>query len=181
MPLTIDIAPLTSTPTTREESIGTDWCAERLGPVYRPVGDSLAVHVKVSRVADLVEASGRVTGRFAFDCSRCAAEAELSVDAEFEHHFVGAGQLDAGGEDDDGFDADPDVSEHDGARVDIEEIAIQHVLLALPEAPMCAEDCKGLCPVCGTDRNRESCSCALPKSADSRWAGLSQIKIDPKG
>ena len=50
------------------------------------------------------------------------------------------------------------------------------VLLELPYAPVCREDCKGLCPVCGVDRNRESCSCNTER-IDPRLAVLKELQF----
>ena len=52
-----------------------------------------------------------------------------------------------------------------GAELDLREALREHVVLATPQYPVCREDCKGLCPVCGGDRNRVACQC---KSEDRR-------------
>jgi uncharacterized protein len=47
-------------------------------------------------------------------------------------------------------------------------------LAALPEVPikrLCRPDCRGICPVCGADRNLESCECS-PAARDARWDAL---------
>jgi len=46
---------------------------------------------------------------------------------------------------------------------------------SLQMKPLCSEDCKGLCPVCGVNRNRESCDCEKP-ARDTRWNVLDEIK-----
>ena len=43
--------------------------------------------------------------------------------------------------------------------IDPEEIAVTDLLLELPTKMLCREDCKGLCPVCGCDRNETECDC----------------------
>ena len=48
-------------------------------------------------------------------------------------------------------------------------------MLAAPLKALCEEGCKGLCPVCGRNRNRETCECA-PPVADARWAELGKIR-----
>ena len=48
------------------------------------------------------------------------------------------------------------------------------MLLELPLAPLCSEDCQGLCPVCGANRNTEPCDCA--PVADPRWAALDALR-----
>ena len=49
------------------------------------------------------------------------------------------------------------------------------MLLAVPLKALCREDCKGLCPGCGRNRNRESCDCAA-LARDARWAALGKIR-----
>jgi uncharacterized protein len=45
----------------------------------------------------------------------------------------------------------------------------------LPMKPLCRDDCRGLCPVCGIDRNRHSCRCTR-EWEDPRLAALKQLK-----
>ena len=46
-----------------------------------------------------------------------------------------------------------------GYRVDIDKAIFDNLILNLPMRPICSEDCKGLCPICGQDRNKSSCEC----------------------
>lgn len=180
MALALQIAGLTPAPKTVESTVGMDWCAERLDGVFTAVGTTMAATVTAERHAEVVQVHGRVTARFSCACSRCAEPVELPVDVSFDHHFVGPGQLDAGG-DDDGeagvLDSDPDVSEHDGAVVALDDLCIEHVILALPDVPLCAEDCLGLCPQCGTNRNLESCTCVAASERSSPWAKLAEVRL----
>jgi len=59
----------------------------------------------------------------------------------------------------------------DTDRIDITEELRQTLLLALPVKPLCDENCRGLCPHCGTNLNTGSCDCR-PRTTDPRWAGL---------
>lgn len=182
MSLTLKIAELGSTPTTLRSALASDWCAERLAGVYRAVDTVFHVTITASRAAEVIEVDCTLHGRVGFDCSRCAEPAELAVDTEFQHHFVGPGQLDAGDDTvvDRALDADPDVSEHDGVHLALADLCIEHAILALPVAPLCDEDCRGLCPRCGTNRNREACSCSAVGDPASPWASLQGIKIELK-
>ena len=66
-----------------------------------------------------------------------------------------------------------------GEELDLCEAVQEQVIMALPVRPLCREDCRGLCPVCGADLNEESCTCA-EKTVDPRWKALSELKISPK-
>ncbi len=80
--------------------------------------------------------------------------------------------------DEDELGLDPgalDVFPYDGEVVDLEPLIREHFVLAVPYAPLCKDDCKGLCPQCGIDRNAETCVCEpLP---DPRFAALKGLKL----
>jgi len=56
-------------------------------------------------------------------------------------------------------------------EVDLAPALSECAVLGFPQAPVCSADCRGLCPGCGIDRNRETCSCA-DDDFDPRWEGL---------
>lgn len=180
--LRLKIADLSSTPRTLSASLPTSWCAERMDGVYRVLQPQMPVQVIASRTAEVVEVTVHADGRFGFDCSRCAEPAELTLDVDFTHHFVGPGQLDAGDPDDMETElaADPDVSEHDGVNVDLEPLCIENAILALPFVPLCSDECRGLCPHCGTNLNQSTCQCSRDADARTPWTVLKEIKIQPK-
>jgi uncharacterized protein len=60
-----------------------------------------------------------------------------------------------------------------GDHLDVRAMAHDACILDLPPAPLCREGCLGLCPVCGTNRNLEQCSCE--PTADPRWAALAGL------
>jgi uncharacterized metal-binding protein YceD (DUF177 family) len=178
--VSLTIAKLTAAPQTSEASLSTAWCAERLAGVYEAAEPTMAIALTAERHADVVEVHGRLSGAFRCACSRCAEPVELEIDTEFDHHFVGPGQLDAGDPEDPdavGVDEDPDVSEHDGVRVELDELCIEYAILALPDVPLCQEDCRGLCPRCGVNRNVESCTCDLTEDRSSPWAKLAELRV----
>ena len=62
-----------------------------------------------------------------------------------------------------------------GELLDLQPLVRDALLLELPLAPLCREDCKGLCPTCGADLNDGPCPCD-PVPADPRWAALDLLK-----
>jgi uncharacterized protein len=60
-------------------------------------------------------------------------------------------------------------------NIDVAELVREQILLNLPEQVFCAEDCKGLCPQCGANRNLIDCKCE-EKEIDPRWAALKNLK-----
>ena len=63
-------------------------------------------------------------------------------------------------------------------QVDLEPLAREAVLLELPQAPLCTEDCRGLCPRCGADLN-EAPDHHHDEDRDPRWAALDALRTDP--
>ena len=58
--------------------------------------------------------------------------------------------------------------------LDIDQIAEMALLLWLPAKQLCREDCKGLCPICGADRNEVDCGCDT-RRVDPRLEGLKKL------
>ncbi|MGB9607100.1 MAG: YceD family protein [bacterium] len=71
---------------------------------------------------------------------------------------------------------DEDIrSVFEGYVLDLSELLRQNIIIALPVAPLCSPDCKGLCPKCGKDLNEGECDCEK-KKIDPRWQKLSEYK-----
>jgi uncharacterized protein len=72
---------------------------------------------------------------------------------------------------------EPEIDEvfYDEPILPFEEIAREQVLLSLPLKPLCREECLGLCPSCGTDRNLTPCTCTSQK-IDPRLEVLKNLK-----
>ncbi len=58
---------------------------------------------------------------------------------------------------------------------DISEIVRQAIILAVGLKPLCTDDCRGLCPTCGINLNRQSCDCTV-ESTDPRWEALKKLR-----
>jgi uncharacterized protein len=64
-----------------------------------------------------------------------------------------------------------------GDQIDLAPVVREYVLLDLPEAPLCRDDCAGICPQCGADRNESPCSCDTAVT-DLRWSALEGLRLD---
>jgi uncharacterized protein len=114
----------------------------------------------VERAGEEIRLAGNLRVTMEMSCSRClepaTSEIEKSFDLFFREH------------DEDLFDEDDiELTEEDtrtaffaGTELAIGDVLREQVLLALPMKALCRLDCKGLCPVCGTNRNQNSCSCS---------------------
>lgn len=135
-----------------------------------------------------VFASGRIAGHVVVACSRCIEPVKLAFDEQVRVTFLPQAELPAPDDDDGPASAaaeedegvaitedDLDLFGYDGEVIDLEPLAREQFVLAVPFAPLCSEDCRGLCPQCGTNRNQSSCSCEAP--GDPRLAGLKALKF----
>ncbi len=81
-------------------------------------------------------------------------------------------------DEDDGLELatdDLDVFPYSGDVIDLEALVREQFVLSIPYAPLCKDDCLGLCPQCGTDRNVAPCDCEKP--IDPRFVGLKGLKL----
>lgn len=69
------------------------------------------------------------------------------------------------------------LSYYAGEEVELSPLFVEQAILALPTRALCDEDCRGLCPGCGVNRNRESCGCGTP-APDPRLAVLRRLRVE---
>ena len=121
------------------------------------------------------------TARFTADlnCSRCAEGYPFASNSEFHLRFRPRPQGAAEGEEIEIGPDELDVEFYADRAIPLKDLAVEQVQLSIPMKPLCDEQCLGLCPECGTNRNRETCSCAEP-AADARWGALQNIREELK-
>lgn len=134
---------------------------------------SPTVSGRIVRTGRQVVVEGEVAALLEVECDRCLAPIALPVEATFKLDYVTREQYQAlpAAELE---EKDLALSVFDGEAIDIDEIAREQLLLTVPFHTICTDDCKGLCPVCGADRNMSPCNCNTAE-IDSRWAGLKQL------
>ena len=114
---------------------------------------------------------GRIEGDIVMPCRRCLTDATSHVTGEDHVIFVEADDEEADNPDVFTLDARAD-------EIDLRAAIREQWLLAVPSFALCREDCKGLCPTCGTDLNAGDCSCPPAISVDSRWDALRALQVD---
>lgn len=111
-------------------------------------------------------------------CSRCLADTPLVVDQELDLFFLPESELRSEHDDEEGAelqDRDLVVSFYHGDLIDLGAVVREHVLLAQPMKRLCREDCKGVCPNCGADRNTVKCACPPPARSESPFSSLALL------
>jgi uncharacterized protein len=132
-----------------------------------------AVNGKIRLSGDEVFVNGHVDTRAKVECDRCLKPIELPVNADFSLEYITGADY-ASSQAAELTEAQMSVSVFDGEAIDVDEIVKEQILLTVPTRMLCREDCKGICPQCGADRNTGECSC-VTNNIDPRWAVLKDL------
>jgi uncharacterized protein len=132
------------------------------------------VNGRIRLAGNEVFVNGHVDTRTQVECDRCLKMIELPVNADFELEYITGTEYESS-EVAELTEAEMSVSVFDGHALDVDEIVKEQILLAVPTRMLCREDCKGICPECGVDRNTGECNCET-KEIDPRWAALKNLK-----
>lgn len=125
--------------------------------------------------------TGTFTGYLTVACSRCVDPMKIEIAEALRVTFMPKHEMPADDEDEaseEGAEVeteDLDLFPYEGEVVDLEPLLREQFVLAIPFAPLCREDCKGLCGQCGANKNAESCQCEAP--IDPRLAALKGLKL----
>jgi uncharacterized protein len=128
---------------------------------------------KVRQKSSRSHVSGRVTARVQAECDRCLSLVELPIDSHFKLEYVTADDYRAQ-QAVELTEEDLDLSVFEGEAIDIDQLVKEELLLAVPDHVLCSEGCKGICGVCGVNRNSIDCDCET-REIDPRWAGLKKL------
>lgn len=136
----------------------------------------------VRKDQEKVRLIGRLTTELEVPCSRCLEPNRIAVDVPIDLLFLPAGQARAGAAPDDHQLSDEDVnaSFYEDQTIDLGQVMREQFYLALPMKPLCREDCQGLCPVCGINRNTGTCSCQT-EWVDPRMDALRRVREKQTG
>jgi uncharacterized protein len=141
---------------------------DRVQLLERPV-----ISGAIDRSGNELGISGRLTTRVQVDCDRCLKPVVVPVETEFNLKYVTPAAY-AAIETVELDERDLNLSTFDGAQIDIDEIVREQLLLAVPVRALCRENCQGLCPICGADKNERECDCQT-EEGDPRWAALKEL------
>lgn len=186
--------PVRELPTHRKVEVGGSFVSAALqglavrDALERPADDPEAggAVLDVDLYADgtTVFANGKIDGRVRVACGRCIAPVDVAFADKIRVTYLPKHELEAEEEkaekssEEDGVELDQedlDLFPYDGDTVDLEPLIREQVILAVPYAPLCREDCKGLCAQCGADLNQGPCPCEKPVAP--RFAALKGLKL----
>jgi uncharacterized protein len=118
--------------------------------------------------------AGQVETTLRLPCSRCLEPFEWPVSATFDLRYQ-PHTTPKGGDEREIEEDDLTTAFYEHDEIDLGQLMTEQFYLSLPMKPLCGDDCKGLCPVCGTNLNRGTCACS-PAWEDPRLAVLKTLK-----
>ena len=137
------------------------------------LAEPASVKGQVRRAGPGVFVNGHIETRARVACDRCLKDVELPVSADFNLQYI-PGSVYESSEVAELTEEEMSVSVFDGEAIDVDEIVKEQILLAVPTRMLCREDCKGICPECGIDKNTGECDCGT-NEIDPRWAALKNL------
>jgi len=152
-----------------ERSLTRDQIGEApLGPAEDVLTGTVDVDLHLESVIEGILVRGDVGFDVALDCARCLTPVEDHVDVEVAELFHEPDHEDV----EEGYEI---RDEH----VDLGILLRDAIVMSVPVRVLCTDDCQGLCPICGTDRNQGQCGHRPQDDADPRWAKLAQLELPP--
>ncbi len=136
-----------------------DFSSEEFGGVF-PFTTPVKVKGEIKNTAGIVTIEAEAVFSIDVCCDRCAEDITLDYEVPMEHGLVHT----LNDEENDDYILVEDM------RLDLKELTLEDIYLALPGKFLCKEDCKGLCSQCGANLNEAPCNCE--KEIDPRWAAL---------
>ncbi|HLY62974.1 MAG TPA: DUF177 domain-containing protein [Terriglobia bacterium] len=130
--------------------------------------------LKVDAVAELLGSEIRIRGhlgtRLKAKCDRCLTAVDFAVEHDFDLFYRPMADI-AHEEEVEVPEDESEVGFYSGEGIELDDLVVEQVILALPMKIICRATCQGLCPVCGIDRNKEKCTCA-EQTKESPFASL---------
>lgn len=126
---------------------------------YR-LSDSVAVNGEVKDMGGYMVLEARASVKYVTECARCLKK----LDGQCEIDFVRTVAISLEAEDGE----DEYILVGENSTLSIDEALKEEMILSLPLRSLCKDDCKGLCPKCGCNKNDTECECVLT-APDPRW------------
>jgi uncharacterized protein len=164
-----------------EERVTRTWPASAFeGTEDFDVAEPVSFETVVRKDKQAYRLVGRARTTLEMTCSRCTEPFRVPTEAEFDLRYLPHRENTAAGKQDrdDGHEIEEDdlsTAYYRDETIDLGDLVREQLYLALPMKPLCAEDCRGLCPQCGTDLNRGSCDCRT-EWHDARFDKLKALK-----
>jgi uncharacterized protein len=119
-----------------------------------------------------------IAGPLSTNCSRCLEPAAIRLDVPLTISYVEEDERSASADDEDAASDDVDVLPFSGGVIDLAPAIRDEIFLSLPIGPLCKEDCAGICPLCGGNRNTSPCDCVdRQRVSQLKFAALAKVNL----
>lgn len=134
-----------------------------------PFYGSFKSSVKLNKLHDQIILSVNSTFKVKFECDRCGSVYKTKLNNDYQMVYL----MNEAPEETDAINVS--YLNRDADKIDISSDVREFALLSVPMKKLCSEECRGLCPNCGKDLNKEQCSCNNDE-IDPRWKPLIDLK-----
>ena len=145
------------------------------GPAEGALLDPVELDLHLDSVVDGILVRGTLGFTLDLPCGRCLVPQRTHRDVHVVELFVDPAKREDDEDDEPGYDL------LDAATaIDLSTMVRDALLLGLPLRILCREDCQGLCPDCGADRNVTDCGHTDRDPVDPRWSALADLDLPPE-
>lgn len=124
--------------------------AFRIGQELIIISDPVELNVRAILSGEEVLVQGKIKVSITLECNRCLENYRDKIEIEFAERFVKETQL---------FSEQDDCYLYNDNIIEFDDFVNQNIILSLPVKRICSDNCKGLCPLCGTNLNNLVCEC----------------------
>ena len=146
-----------------QRSVAAHFDPEQLDVVHVETAGDIGVDVVLESTNDAIEVDGVLQVPWAGQCRRCLVDVSEVAEPTVRERYQ--------------IEPVDDAYPIENQQLDLVPMVRETALLELDDERLCRPDCAGLCPVCGIDRNRETCGCDTTVR-DERWSALDDLVLD---
>jgi len=126
------------------------------------VKTSFSGYIKLKKQGIEVKLQGFLNGEIFLTCDRCLDEYEYKIKHQFECTLKPLASLNIEGEKQLN-EEEMEISFYENNWISFFDILREEIFLSIPYKKLCKEDCKGICPKCGANLNKNTCNCKKEK------------------
>lgn len=151
----------------------------RLGDHTFVLSEGIHYDITLTNTGEGILATGLVSANVQAMCDRCLDETSFDIASEMNEYYL----FEAPSED----EQNPDEDEVDFSLIDedqtinLSDALMASILMETPYVVLCSEDCKGLCPHCGCNLNKQTCDCEMQAQKEAQkehpFAALANLDV----
>jgi uncharacterized protein len=135
--------------------------------------DPIELDLHLDSVVDGILVRGTLVFHLELDCARCLEPQQLAREVAVAELFLDpAKRVEGEDEDDPGYELIDDAT-----AIDLSTMVRDALIIDLPVRTLCRDECRGLCPTCGANRNTDDCGHEDHDATDPRWAPLADLDL----